>query len=66
MTCRDQSPQRPGRFQHAEDSASSIANSTKQVNAEANMKTILSAIIALLVLTGVAGSAAMIRSTDAS
>jgi hypothetical protein len=36
------------------------------VNAEANMKTILPTIIALLVLTGVAGSAAMIRSTHAT
>jgi hypothetical protein len=50
--------------QNAEDSALSLANSMKQVNAEANMKTILPAIIALLVLTGVAGSAAMIRSTS--
>ncbi len=52
--------------QHAEDSAPRLANSTKLVNAEANMKTMLLAIIALLVLTGVAGSAAMIRCTDAS
>jgi hypothetical protein len=38
----------------------------RQVNAETNMTTILPTIIALLVLTGIAGSAAMIRSTATS
>ena len=52
--------------QHAEDGAPSLAKSTRQVNAKTNMKTILPTIIAPLVLTGVAGSAAMIRSTEAS
>jgi hypothetical protein len=50
--------------QHAEDGTPSLANSTKQVNVETNMKPILLT-FAPLVLTGAAGSAAMMRSTAA-
>jgi hypothetical protein len=68
MPCRDQSALAPWPIfpQHAEDSAPSLANSTKQVNAEGEHEDYSPGHDRLSVLTGVAGSAPMIRSGDAS